>query len=81
MRRSVALESVSKEQDRFRMKMYNKMVDDHVEFRKYNRKSIYLHPIEMPSRDSLFNPTIATLRAFWRTTDKKNLVLSKYPES
>ena len=63
------------------MKMYNKMVDDHVEIRKYNRKSIYLHPIEMPSRDSLFNPTIATLRAFWRATDKEKLVLSKYPES
>ena len=63
------------------MKMHNMMVDAHVELRKQNRKEIYLHPIEMSSRDSLCNPSIATLRAFWRTTDKKKLVRSKYPEA
>ena len=71
---------VSKKTDDYRQKMYNEMLDLILVLKKENRKVMSRYPIEKPSYDTFFNPSIQRLRAFVRSfmTKSDNLVNSKY---
>jgi len=62
--------------------VYNNLVDFVVKLEKLNRKEIYKHPIEKPSCDFYFNPSIQALRGIVRRymTKSDNFKKSKIPE-
>ena len=69
--------------DVYRRKLYNEMVDNHLNLMKLNHKVIHKVDIKMYSLDSTFNPSIALLREFGRrrmTKSPQKLKNSKYSE-